>query len=217
MYSFVVNIYDDIFGYILAGGASSRMGWPKSELMLGGKSLAERAVSTMSALTGERVTIVGSNFSSEFFGVEVKVVSDNTRALKLRDDNGRAPIIGLYTALTDADNEWIAVLAVDLPFVSGELLSRLASMRHEETDAVVPVQPDGRLQPLCALYRREVCLAAARIAIEASELSLHKLLSELRLRRVEPSGLNDLQNAANFFLNVNTPEDLERAKQITES
>lgn len=190
------------------------MGRPKSELILGGKSLAERAVSTMSALTGGSVTLVGSNFSSEFFGVEAKVISDNTRALKLRDDYSRAPIIGLLTALSAAATEWIAVLGVDLPFVTGELLSRLASMRGDEKGVIVPVQPDGRLQPLCAMYRRDVCREAARMAIEAGELSLHKLLGALRVRRVEPSELADLSGADNFFFNVNTPDDLEAAASL---
>lgn len=211
-----MEVVVDIEGYILAGGASSRMGRPKSELVLGSLSLLERAASTMSLLTRECVAVVGNEISSDACKTEFKTIKDLVSEPVERDHDRRAPIYGLFTALSVAGSEWIAVLAVDLPFVSGDLLALLASMRGEGTNAIVPVQIDGRLQPLCAIYRREVCLKAARMAIEGGELSLHKLLGALRVRRVEPYELADLQNADNFFLNVNTPQDLERARQIAE-
>lgn len=212
-----MKIYDDIDGYILAGGASMRMGRQKSELMIGGRSLVERAVSAMCELTGERVTVVGNDISVEAIEHQIRVVSDLVGGPLSQKDNQRAPIFGFYTALTDADNEWIAVLAVDLPFATGELLSRLASMRDDEQDATVPVQPDGRLQPLCAIYRRDVFLKATQLAIEAGELSLHKLLRNVRVRRVEPAELADLPGADYFFLNVNTPDDFEIACKLVEN
>lgn len=211
-----MKIDDDIGGFVLAGGASSRIGRPKHALLLGGRTLAERAVSTMSALTGERVTVVGNDIDGGIGDARLKVVPDDTRGLAVSTDERRAPIFGLYTALSVANTDWVAVLAVDLPFVSGALLSRLASMRSDETDAIVPVQPDGRLQPLCAMYRRDVFLDAARIAIETGELSLHKLIGRVRVRRVEPVEFADLPDSENFFFNVNTPADLEAAAKLLE-
>ncbi|MFN0138743.1 MAG: molybdenum cofactor guanylyltransferase [Pyrinomonadaceae bacterium] len=212
-----MKIDDDIDGFVLAGGASSRMGRPKHALLLGGRSLAERAVSIMSALTGERVTIVGNDIDGGIGEIRVKLVPDDTRAFAVSTDERRAPIFGLYTALSLASTGWIAVLAVDLPFVSGELLARLASMRSDETDAIVPVQPDGRLQPLCAMYRRDTCSDAVSVAIETGELSLHKLLGGVRVRRVVSSEITDLPGSENFFVNVNAPDDLQAAAKLLEN
>lgn len=208
---------DQMDGFVLAGGASSRMGRPKSELMLGGRSLAERAVSILSALTGERVMIVGNDIDGGIGETRPRVVPDDTRALTLGTGERRAPIFGLYTALSVANTDWVAVLAVDLPFVSGELLALLASSRSDETDAIVPVQFDGRLQPLCAIYRRDTCSDAVSIAIEADELGLHMLLDGLGVRRVEPPEFADMPGSENFFFNVNTPEDLEAAAKLAET
>lgn len=207
-----MKINGDIDGFILAGGASSRMGVDKADLQLAGETLLARAVKTMSAFP-ERVNVVGrrsATIASEIPGV--RYVEDLSV-----DAKKRAPIIGLHTALSTAGTEWISVLAVDLPFVMAELLARLASFRTEDIDAVVPVQADGRLQPLCAIYRRDGCLEAARAAIATGEFSLHKLLGGVNVRRVEQSELTDLPCAENFFFNVNTPTDLEAAAKLAET
>ena len=207
-----MKINVDIDGFILAGGASSRMGVDKADLQLAGETLLARAVKTMSAFT-ERVNVVGrrnATIASEIPGV--RYVEDLSV-----DAKKHAPIIGLRTALSTAGTEWISVLAVDLPFVMAELLARLASFRSEDIDAVVPVQADGRLQPLCAIYRRDGYLEAARAAIATGEFSLHKLLGGVRVRRVEQSELTDLPGAENFFFNVNTPTDLEAAAKLAET
>jgi molybdopterin-guanine dinucleotide biosynthesis protein A len=63
---------------------------------------------------------------------------------------------GLHAAVAYSRSEWALVLACDYPFVTSDLLTLLAGFASKECDAVVPVQPDGRLQPLCALYRAAV-------------------------------------------------------------
>ncbi|MBK6725484.1 MAG: NTP transferase domain-containing protein [Acidobacteria bacterium] len=42
--------------------------------------------------------------------------------------DARGAIVGLYTALLSAKTEWIAVLACDLPFVTGELMTRMVDI-----------------------------------------------------------------------------------------
>src|SRR3712207_6712984 len=84
-------------------------------------------------------------------------------------------------------------------------------MLSDEVDAVVPLQDDGRVQPLCALYRARVCLVRVEEMIRARELRPRVLLSRVRARVVEFGELRDLAGSARFFLNVNTPEDYARA------
>lgn len=209
MYPVVVKNRDLIEGYILAGGASSRMGVDKAGLRLAGETLLARAINTMSAFT-HSVSVIGrQNGWAESELQNVRVIDDLAT-----DKKRRAPIIGLYTALSVAESDWIAVLAVDLPFVTGELLTRLVGFLTDDLEAVVPVQPDGRLQPLCAFYRRDACLNAARTAIDSSDLSLHKLISLVRTRRVEFGEIPDLANSADFFVNLNTPKDFRQAETL---
>src|SRR3954463_15431606 len=136
----------EIEGFILAGGASSRMGEDKSRLTLGGRTFVEAAGRTLRAVTA-RVSIVSSRDGAETHGLPL------VRDLRA----GVGALGGLHAALASCRAEWAAVVACDLPFVTGELLARLASMCADDLDAVVPLQEDGRVQPLCALYRARVC------------------------------------------------------------
>jgi molybdopterin-guanine dinucleotide biosynthesis protein A len=185
-----------IEGFILAGGASSRMGEDKSRLSLGGSTFVESAARAILAVTTQ-VSVVSSRPEAESHGLPL--VRD------LRE--GLGALGGLHAALASCRAEWAAVVACDIPFVTGELLARLASMCDESLDAVVPVQEDGRVQPLCALYRARVCVEQVEELIRTDELRPRLLLSRVRARRVEFDELRDLEGSRRFFLNVNTPED----------
>ena len=187
-------------GFILAGGASSRMGEDKSLLRLDGRTFVETAARALLAVTG-RVSLVSSRPEAESHGLPV--VPD-LRA-------GLGALGGLQAALASCGAEWAAVVACDLPFVTGGLLARLADARDESTDAVAPLQEDGRLQPLCALYRARVCLERVDEMIQAGELRPRLLLPRVRARLVGFEELRDLEGSRRFFLNVNTPGDYARA------
>jgi molybdopterin-guanine dinucleotide biosynthesis protein A len=176
------------------------MGEDKSRLTLGGRTFVESAARTLRAVT-TRVSLVSSRDGADSHGL---AVVPDLRA-------GVGALGGLHAALASCGAEWAAVVACDLPFVTGELLARLASMCADDLDAVVPLQEDGRLQPLCALYRARVCLAQVEEMIRADELRPRLLLSRVRARRVAFEETSDLEGSRRFFLNVNTPEDYARA------
>lgn len=190
----------EIEGFILAGGASSRMGEDKSRLSLGGRTFVGNAAGALRAVAA-RVCVVSSRADAESHGLPV---AEDLRA-------GLGALGGLHAALDACRAEWAAVVACDLPFVTGELLARLLSECTTETDAVVPVQEDGRVQPLCALYRARVCLGQVEEMMREGELRPRVLLRRVRSRLVAFEELRDLAGSARFFLNVNTPEDYARA------
>lgn len=196
---------DNIEGFILAGGASSRMGRDKAALRLRGSSFIER-VSVALSRVACRTSIVSSRHNDEEFGLSV--VPD------VFADCGA--LGGLHAALAHGRTRWIAVVSCDLPFVTGELFERLAAFAHEGVDTVAPVQEDGRPQPLCALYAREPCLEAAERLLREGERRPRALLAQVRTRWAAFTELADLPGSALFFRNVNTPEDYERAIQSIE-
>ncbi|MDT7687719.1 MAG: hypothetical protein QOE46_478 [Acidobacteriota bacterium] len=192
----------DIEGFILAGGASSRMGEDKSRLRLGGRSFVERAAEALGPVA-DGVRIVGSRPRSDAHGLSV--VPDVYMGL--------GALGGLHAALAACKARWAAVVSCDLPFVNAELFARLASLRREDTDAVAPLQQDGRPQPLCALYDARACLTVAEELIRTDELRPRALLGRVRTRWVTFDELADLEDSSLFFTNVNTPSDYEDAKK----
>jgi molybdopterin-guanine dinucleotide biosynthesis protein A len=198
----------DVESFILVGGASSRMGTDKSRLLFANQTAVERISSEMASI-GSSISLVGS--SSESAPAGLKRVSD------IHPRWGA--LGGIHAALNSGEKQWAMIVACDLPFVTRLLFSNLIGIcakQNNTVDAVVPIQCDGRPQPLCALYRRETCLREADRLIAAGEHTPRALLASVRTRWVQFDEIAALPNAEHFFLNVNTPADYERAQQIIE-
>ena len=196
----------DVQGFILVGGASRRMGQNKAQLRLGPETMLERIAARLSGATTS-VTLVGSPQPyDEHFLPNVPDIHQKWGALG-----------GIHAALSAAQSDWIIAVACDLPFVTRDLFERLKSFADDSFDAIVPRQPDSRPQPVCALYRRETCLPEIERLVSAGEHTPRALLSNVRTRYVEFTELSDLPGAENFFVNLNTPEDFERAKWLAET
>lgn len=195
----------ELEGFILLGGASSRMGTDKARLDIGGKQFVARIASALASVSTS-ISIVGARASEEDWQFpNFPDVYPNWGALG-----------GIHGALASCQSEWAAIVACDLPFVTGELFVKLAGLR-DSVDAIVPVQEDGRLQPLCAMYRRTSCLPVAEDLIKSGERRPRKLFVQLRTRFVQSSELSALSGAQLFFMNINTREDYEQAMRAVMS
>ena len=204
-----MNNSKKIEGFVLAGGKSSRMGEPKAEMQWGGSSFIDRAAASLSAIGGENVFVVGGPIGVAH-GLHV---FDDILPPMDREARGGA-IVGLHTALSVARSDWIALLACDMPFVSREFLEKLYAIDRNGFDAVVPVQQDGTLQPLCALYSCETCLPAVIESMNGGDHSMRSLLKRVNTRFVTFYEFAKLENANRLFFNVNSPEDYKTAKKL---
>lgn len=195
----------DVQGFILVGGRSRRMGQDKAHLSLGPQTVLARIATELS--TAGPVMLVGARQTyGDVSAPNVPDVHPEWGALG-----------GIHAALAAATSSWALVVACDLPFVTRELFGRLISMIGDSTDAIVPIQFDGRPQPVCALYRREQCLPEIEKLIGAGEHTPRTLLANVRTRYVRPEEFKDLRDSENFFLNLNTPEDFAQAQLLTKN
>jgi len=187
----------DIDAFILAGGASSRMGTDKSQLLIERQTFTERIAATLRHIA-DSVTLVGRSL-------------DDSRLDSVPDVYPQwGALGGLHAALTACRRDWAIVVACDLPFVTAELFARLAELRLDH-DAVVPVQEDNRPQPLAALYRIDRCRQRATELIEAGRRRPLDLLEAVNTRWVAFDEIRNLDQAEKFFVNINTPEDYYEA------
>ena len=199
-----------ISAYIIAGGEGKRLGRPKWSVELGGEPMIGRIARALSDVAEAGDVTVVARQPIEVAGL--RVIADSLPTVAAETAGG--PLVGLYTALKDAESEWLIAAACDLPFVSGELFGRLLSGCSDAIDAVVPIQPDGTPQPLCAVYRVAACLPAAEDAIADERLSMFSLLDRVRTRLVPFEELAGLPGSDHFFFNINTPDDLAKASEI---
>jgi molybdopterin-guanine dinucleotide biosynthesis protein A len=194
----------DVEGFVLVGGASRRMGTDKARLVLGGLTQVKRVAAAMAPVV-RNVRVVGSHSAAEGF--------PNVPDIQ----PGWGPLNGIHSALAATHCEWALVVACDLPFVTTALLARLcqlANQRADTCDALVPIQPDGWRQGLCALYRREPCHGVAADLVSRDEHTPRALFEAVRISYVQFSEISDLEGSEYFFFNVNTPENYQKARQI---
>lgn len=187
---------NSIAGFILAGGASRRMGTDKARLMLDGLTLIETIAAKLAPITNS-ITVIGQD-ALDLGLTSTPDVYEKWGALG-----------GLHAALSSCRVEWALISACDQPLVSTELFQRMLTMRIG-FEAVAPIQEDNYPQPLCALYRVEPCLKWADELIRNGERRPIKLLEMVNTRWLQFSELSDLNGASSFFVNINTPEDYTR-------
>jgi molybdopterin-guanine dinucleotide biosynthesis protein A len=188
---------NNVEAFILAGGASRRMGTDKSQLLIERQTFAERISGTLLEIT-DSVTLVGSHAE----GSNLPSVADVYPQW--------GALGGLHAALNACHHDWAMVVACDLPFVTAELFLSLSSLRLDH-EAVVPIQPDGRPQPLAALYRVDPCRQRATELIEAGRRRPLDLLEAVNTRWVPFDEIRNLEQAERFFVNINTPSDYYEA------
>ena len=116
------------------------------------------------------------------------------------------PLGGIFTALKTTRAHAVLFLACDMPFISAGLLTFLASkFRPKESGLFACVNQQAGFPFI--IPKNQLSIIEQQIA--RKEFSLQKLAAVLRARklRLPPRFAGQLQN-------INTPADLERARQI---
>lgn len=199
----------DIEAFVLIGGRSSRLGEDKAFIELGGMTLAERSARIIEAAFANVPVRFVAGADGQF---PVDVLAGLARPMIADLRPGFGAWSGLHAALAYTRGEWALVLACDYPFVPPELIRLLAGFATDDNNAVLPVQPDGRLQPLCALYRVKPFIGEIEGLMERAEAMppLRVFLDRPLTRRVEAHEYAAIGDPERLFLNINTPADLAK-------
>jgi molybdenum cofactor guanylyltransferase len=181
-------------GFVVAGGASRRMGRDKALLPWGRATLLDHTLARLAACCDEVRILCGSR--TRYAERGVPLVLDRVP--------GAGPLGGVLSGLETLDGELGLFLAVDLPSVGSALLKHLLK-RAGGHDAVVPRSPQGP-EPLCAVYRR-TCLPAIRRRVASGDLKMTSFYAEVRVLEIDPEELRAFGDPNELFRNLNTAAD----------
>lgn len=184
---------EEISGFVLAGGKSSRMGRDKALLDFKGQALLAYMLDLIRPFCSGTF-ISGNNPEYQMFGVEV--IPD------MYADKG--PISGIFSVLSSSQNEWNLIVSVDVPMVNNELLQYLIDNRSSY-DAVVPVHSKGT-EPLIALYHKRI-VPIIQEMIQANDYKLMNLTRRINTNHVDCNEL--VCRYPHLFLNVNKLDDYQ--------
>jgi molybdopterin-guanine dinucleotide biosynthesis protein A len=210
-------------GFITAGGRSSRMGRDKAWLELRGRPMIEYVIDALRPVISNLAIIANHE---DYKKLGYRVFADT--------QEGIGPLEAIRTALVNSATPDLLLVGCDMPFVSPELFRLLIGLAQEnrsedqggsgkEEDfamqamdsplAIVPLNEEGKPEPLCAVYSIQALPSVTRL-IDRGVRKVSDLFAQTPTRFVGFDELRDLQNSLHFFKNVNTPEDFETAKKI---
>lgn len=238
------NDLQPISGYVLAGGASSRLGRDKVLLpwndWMGG-TLLDHAVVRLQQVCAT-VSVCGNRSDlREYLPPSIEIIRDAIA--------GCGPLGGIVAALESSETQWNLLLAVDLPLIPVEFLQRLIATatdgRSSASQALCILPRVNDLpQPLCGLYRRSLA-SGLRSALEEGKYKImyalqhaveHNALQDpsaisveceddrstrdaaqivfLDINEAIPSPGPSRINPRDWFLNINTDADMLRAREL---
>jgi molybdenum cofactor guanylyltransferase len=186
---------DSVSAFVLAGGKSTRMGSDKAFVKLGGETLLQHALQVAKTVT-RHVWIVGD---SGKFSSAGPVIEDTFR--------GCGPLGGIHAALSASETELNLFLAVDLPLIPAKLLDYLVREAERNRAIVTLPEAEGKLQPLCAVYRREFAQVAKQ-ALLGGDNKIDALFRDLEIQVLTSAELRKSGFDEAVFRNLNTPRDL---------
>ncbi|MCY3966549.1 MAG: molybdenum cofactor guanylyltransferase [Acidobacteria bacterium] len=202
-------------GVILAGGAGSRLGRSKAGLRLpggpageSGPTLVEWAADRLAAAPQiDEVLVAGGGAA-----IEPPANIQTVSVTAVEDGPGSGPAAGVLGASRARSGTSLLVLACDLPLTPVGLLSALASSGADLAAATSDVSDRWTMNLTCALWTPPaLSVLATRVA--GGDFSLYPLTRCSRLS-IEPVDAARFGNPDDVLLNVNTPEDWDRARRL---
>jgi molybdenum cofactor guanylyltransferase len=183
---------------IFVGGGSTRMGGRPKGLLLApsGETLVARWKGLFASLSIPCL-LVGERARSAYASAGLEVLDDARAA----DDLG--PLGGLLALLEHAGERAAIAVACDMPFVSAELVRRLAEARA--TAPAIAARREGRWEPFFARYDAK---AALPIALEHADARRGSLQALLDAALAEELTMSDAEHAE--LRDWDAPEDVTR-------
>ena len=195
---------------ILCGGKSSRMGRDKASLPFGDELMLQRVVRLLSEVVDSSAIVVVS--------AEGQILPPLPPQIRIAcDENpGRGPLEGLAAGLNAMSDDVEAVYATscDVPLMATEFVRAMFNNlgNHE---IAVPVEGQFH-HPLAAVYRPRV-LTTVQQLLNANRLRPRFLFDEVDTIEVDVESLREFDPTLSTLMNLNHPEDYQKALQRLEN
>ena len=192
-------------GIILAGGRSRRLGSDKCALEVGGRTLIQHVADALDEVCGEIILVHAPGRPPP----EVRSHQPLRHVSDPVEDAG--PLVAIAEGLEAASASVAIAVGCDAPQLQPALLRLLADWAQAGKPLAVPLH-EGVPQWLCSAWRRDA-LPVLRERIEAGDRAVHAAAEALEAALLPLEAYAHLDPAGISFLNVNTPEQLEAARE----
>ena len=200
----------DIPGIILAGGLSRRMGGgDKGLLMLGKTSIIERVIDKVSPQVGSLAININGD-SSRFPDYKLPIIPDSIKGYL-------GPLSGILAGMEWAfknGNRYIATVAADTPFLPDDLIKRLHAMVKSKNLNIgiaasrILSGDDVFIHPTFGIWE----VALKDDLRDALANDTRKIMFWAKKFKLDYYYFDTSDKLSDPFFNINTPDDLAKAK-----
>jgi molybdopterin-guanine dinucleotide biosynthesis protein A len=194
--------FSEVSGFVLAGGASRRMGFDKARLRIGGERMVDRQIRLLRAVC-RSVSIIGPR--ERFANMGIQVYEDEIP--------GKGPLGGIHAGLRRARTEFSLFVSCDMPLMEERFLRYLCeqALASRALATVPPPWRKGRY-PLCAVLRR-CALSRVRSCLASGQNQVGRFFSDSQPRTLTKAEFARAGFSPRIFRNLNTPEEYERMRR----
>lgn len=187
-----------LYGLVLSGGKSTRMGEDKGEIAYHGIPQRDYLYQLLSDLCDKTFMSIRSEQKDDFANNVNVIIDENTY---------RGPYNGLLSAHNSEPNVAWLVLACDLPLIDTNVLKQLISERNSNKIATAFATKDSKLpEPLCAIWESKALSDSVAYLQAGNGTCPRKFLINADIQLVFPE--NDA-----VLMNANSKEDYKDALQ----
>ena len=196
---------NNILGIILAGGKSRRFGENKSNVMLGNKTLLEHAINKLENNFEEILIISKDKNEYRFKNKKIMVIEDCI-------EGQLGPLVGILTAMKWAKSnkrnyKWIASFPCDTPFFDANLIKLLKLKSEKTSKKLIFINSDNKRHNIFGLWSMEL------INNLEKDINNNFRKVEIWANKIGFETIDIKTNKFDKFLNINTKEDLDKAKK----
>ena len=196
--------HSKILGVVLAGGKSLRFGEDKSQVKLNNKSLIDHILSEI--LTEFKELLIVSNNSIKFNKSEkISIIGDFK--------NNLGPLGGVLTAMkwikdNNKDYHWISTFPTDTPFFKNQILKDFHDQINLKNGKLFFIKSNNTRHNIFGLWSLDLADKLEK-DLENGDRKVEDWANKVGVNII------DMQFEKNDpFFNINTKEDLEKAKDI---
>ena len=196
--------HSKILGVVLAGGKSLRFGKDKSQVKLNNKSLIDHILSEI--LTEFKELLIVSNNSIKFNKSEkISIIGDFK--------NNLGPLGGVLTAMkwikdNNKDYQWISTFPTDTPFFKNQILKDFHDKINLKNGKLFFIKSNNTRHNIFGLWSIDLADKLEK-DLENGDRKVEDWANKVGVNII------DMQFEKNDpFFNINTKEDLEKAKDI---
>ena len=195
--------HNNILGTVLAGGKSQRFGEDKSQVRLEGTLLIDYILSEIKDEFKE-ILIVSNN----------KIHFKNSEKISMIADfeKGQGPLGGVLSAMKwikqkNKDYKWISTFPTDTPFFKREILQKFFKEIKIEESRLFFIKSNNTRHNIFGLWSIDL-LGELEEDLKKGDRKVELWANKVGVKVIDMEFINE-----DPFFNINTKEDLEKAKE----